>query len=594
MAIYRRTFQYLRPFYGQTLFALLLSLLTIGIGLLKPWPLKYLIDGLLTAPTEATLSVRAQLEAFAPGWEPAALALILCSAMVAISLLAGLANLFKSYLFTLVGLKTLLKIRTDLYAYLQTLPLKYHDARRSSDSSFRVAYDSQAIQTIYNKGFAGVFGSIITLVGTFIVMLRMDVTLTLIALAVLPLVVMAVRYYAVNIRLQSTTIQERESAVLATVQEGLSSIRVVHAFGRQQYEVNQMRQQAEQSLAANLRLTTTNVSSTLVVGTLMALGTAAMYYFGSLHVLNGTLTVGDLTVFAAYLAMLYGPLESLIYTAWAMQSASAGAARCFEVLDKEDEVSDRPDAIDLPPASDGVRFEQVSFGYDPQQLILQDVNLDIPSGSTIAFVGGTGAGKSTLLGLVPRFYDTTSGSILVGGHNVRDVTKASLRNHIGIVLQDTLLFSTTVRENIAYGRPDATEEEIIEAATRAQAHEFISAMSDGYRSQVGERGNRLSVGQRQRIGIARAFLKNAPILLLDEPTSALDASTEHAIMDTLFELMHGRTTLLVTHRIATIHHLPRIAVLKKGHIAEIGSGPELVERGGAYAELFRSSRMGNV
>jgi len=337
-----------------------------------------------------------------------------------------------------------------------------------------------------------------------------------------------------------------------------------------------------------LRLTLTNVNSALVISTLMVIGTAVMYYIGTLHVLAGTLTLGSLLVFSAYLLMLYQPLESLTYTAWAMEGATAGAKRCFEVLDRQDDVVDSPDAIAISTAHGAIAFQAVSFGYASDRCVLRDVNLRIEPNQIVGLVGGTGAGKSTLLGLVPRFYDATSGSITLDGRDVRQITKRSLRAQIAIVLQDTLLFSTSVRENIAYGRPDATEDEIIEAARRAQADEFIRQMPQGYDSLVGEKGGHLSVGQRQRIGIARAFLKNAPILLLDEPTSALDPATESAIMDTIKELMRDRTTLMATHRLATIHNLDQIIVVEHGRIVEQGRGADLVARGGVYAKLYSS------
>jgi ABC-type multidrug transport system fused ATPase/permease subunit len=286
--------------------------------------------------------------------------------------------------------------------------------------------------------------------------------------------------------------------------------------------------------------------------------------------------------------MLYQPLESLTYTAWAMEGATAGAKRCFEVLDRQDDVRDSPDAVDISSAKGAIEFCSLNFGYTESRIVLRDISLSITPNQIVGLVGGTGAGKSTLLSLVPRFYDPTTGSVMLDGRDVREITKKSLRAQIAIVLQDTLLFSTTVRENIAYGRPDATEEEIIEAARRAQADEFIRQMPQEYSSLVGERGGHLSVGQRQRIGIARAFLKNAPILLLDEPTSALDPSTESAIMETIKELMRGRTTLIATHRLATIHNLDQIIVLEHGRIVEQGRGPDLVARGGIYAKLYSS------
>jgi ATP-binding cassette, subfamily B, bacterial len=577
MSIYRRVFRYYRPFLPQTTAGLLLSLIGIGLNLLKPWPFKIIVDDFLR-PNPTPLGDWHT-------WIP-----LLCLALVVIQFLWGLVNWITNYIFVKIGLQALLKLRTDLYAYLQSLSLKYHDVCRSSDSSFRVAYDSQSIQTIYNKGFTGIFGSVITLIGTFAIMVRLDWQLTLLSLGIVPLIIVAIYFFAHRIRRESTFIQEQESAVLAQAQEGLSSIRMVHAFGREQFEVMQFHQQARQSLQANLRLTLTNVNSALVISTLMVFGTAAMYYVGTLHVLAGTLTLGTLLVFSAYLLMLYQPLESITYTAWAMEGATAGAKRCFEVLDREDDVVDSPNAVAIESAKGAIGFHNASFGYAQDRQVLHAVDLRIEPNQMIAIVGGTGAGKSTLLSLVPRFYDPTSGSVTLDGRDVREVKKKSLRAQIGIVLQDTLLFSTTIRENIAYGRPEATDDEIIDAAKRAQADEFIQQLPNGYGSTVGERGGQLSVGQRQRIGIARAFLKNAPVLLLDEPTSALDPATEAAIMETIKELMRGRTTLIATHRLATIHDVDRIVVIERGRIVEQGRGTELLALGGVYAKLFASGK----
>jgi ATP-binding cassette, subfamily B, bacterial len=575
MSIYRRVLRYYRPFLPQTIFGLVLTVAGIGLNLLKPWPFKIIVDDFLRGNSTARSDWRTWIA-------------LLCLALVAIQLLWGIINWITNYLFVKIGLQALLKLRTDLYSCLQSLSLKYHDARRSSDSSFRVAYDSQAIQTIYNKGFTNIFGSTITLAGTFVIMVRLDWQLTLLSLAIVPPIVAAIYFFAHRIRRESTFIQEQESAMLAQAQEGLSSIRMVHAFGREEFEVRQFHRQARQSLEANLRLTLTNVNSALVISTLMVIGTAAMYYVGTLHVLAGTLTLGSLLVFSAYLLMLYQPLESLTYTAWAMEGATAGAKRCFEVLDRQNDVVDSPKAIAISSAHGSIQFQNVSFAYAQDRHVLHDLDLTISPNQIVALVGGTGAGKSTLLSLVPRFYDPTSGSVTLDSCDLREITKKSLRAQIAIVLQDTLLFSTSVRENIAYGRPDATEEEIVDAARRAQADEFIRQMPNGYQSAVGERGGHLSVGQRQRLGIARAFLKNAPVLLLDEPTSALDPTTESAIMETIKELMRGRTTLIATHRLATVHNVDQIIVLEHGHIVEQGRGSELVARGGVYAKLYAS------
>src|SRR5437763_2544943 len=438
MSIYRRVLAYYRPFSAQTALGLILSLAAIGLSLLKPWPFKIIVDDILGRNPNARFGN-------SPDLIP-----LLCLALVAIQFLWGLLNLASNYLFVKVGLQALLKLRTDLYAYLQSLSLKYHDARRSSDSSFRVAYDSQSIQTIYNKGFTNIFGSIVMLLGTFCVMVRIDWQLTLLSLAVVPAIVAAIYFFAHRIRRESTSIQEQESALLAQAQEGLSSVRMVHAFGREEWEVRQFHLQAQQSLHANLRLTLTNVNSALVISTLMVLGTAAMYYLGTLHVLAGTLSLGSLLVFSAYLLMLYQPLESLTYTAWAMEGGTAGARRCFEVLDRQDDVVDLPSSIAIERTDGAILFQGVCFGYDRGRDVLQDIGLEIAPNQIIALVGSTGAGKSTLLSLLPRFCDPTHGRLTLDGRDIRQITKKSLRAQIAIVLQDTLLFSTSVRENIAY------------------------------------------------------------------------------------------------------------------------------------------------
>ena len=568
---------------------LIFSLASIGLNLLKPWPLKIIVDWVIP---RFSLGAQVKWPDSAPWWlqDAKTVVALLCVALVAIQMLWAVCNYLSNYIFVKIGLQALLNLRTELYAHLQRLSLKFHDTRRSADSSFRVAYDSQSIQTIYNKGFTNIFTSGITLLGTFVIMLRLDWQLTLLSLVIIPFLIGTIYFFANRIRRESTSIQEHESAVLTQAQEGLSAIRMVHAFGREEFEVSQFHQQARGSLQANLRLNATNVRSALIISTLVVIATAGMYYLGTMHVLRGTLSLGSLLVFTAYLLMLYQPLESLTYTAWAMEGATAGARRCFEILDRQDDVVDSPKAVAIEKTKGAISFQNASFGYNSTREILSNISLEIAPNQIVALVGGTGAGKSTLVSLVPRFYDPTAGCLTLDGRDIREITKKSLRQQIAIVLQDTLLFSTTVRENIAYGRPGANDEEIREAARRAQADEFISKLPDAYESQVGERGGHLSVGQRQRIGIARAFLKNAPILLLDEPTSALDPTTESAIMETIKELMRGRTTIIITHRIATIHGVDQILVLDNGRVVEQGRGPELVARGGVYAKLYASGK----
>ncbi len=564
--------------------------LGVCLNLLKPWPFKFIVDGILpTTITHGNASAKAFVATYM-GWTSATGAVLtLSAALIVITLFGSVVTLITNTLLLRIGLQGTLKLRTDLYSCLQSLPLKYHDARRSSDSSYRVAYDSQSIQTVYNQGFSTVFSAVVMLLMAFVIMVRMDWKLTLISLLVLPLFIVSIRYYAERIRKESTSIHEKESDLLATAQEGLSSIRMIQAFGKEHFETEQFQRHAERSLEANFRLNMTSTKSALLVGALMAIGTSLMYAVGALQVLHSTLSLGDLLVFASYLTMLYQPIEQLTYTAWALEGAAAGAQRCFEVLDEREETTDAPHAHALEQAKGEISFADVSFSYTPEKAVLKNISLVIAPGDTVAFVGGTGTGKSTLLSLIPRFYDPCHGTVRIDGHDLRNLTKASIRQQIGMVFQETVLFSSTVKENIAYGREGATDEEIIEAAKRAAAYDFIMAMPHGFDTPVGERGGHLSVGQRQRIGIARAFLKNAPILLLDEPTSALDPETEKGIMETIFELMKGRTTLIVTHRIATVHRLDHIIVLKNGALSEQGNGKDLLAAGGLYSRLYTAA-----
>jgi len=583
MNLYRRVIGYYRPYLGTICFSLVLLVIGVGFSLLKYVPVQWVIDHVVKAGAGG--EVRWEGFTFSSGQA----ALFAAVAMVVIYLLAGLLAFWRNYVSIEIGLKALLQLRTQLYSYLQYLPLHFHDRRRSGDSTFRVAYDSQAIQTFYNRGFDTIFGSVITLLMTFGLMTAMDPVLAGVSLLIVPLLWITIYFFSARVRRQTTTLQQEESDVLARASEGLTSIRIVHAFGQEEYEVREFVREARQSYAANLSLTITNAISTLAISGVMALGLSLVLYVATLHILDHRLTIGQLTLFLAYVTMLYQPLEQLSYTAWALEGAAAGMQRVFEILDAEDSVPEMPGAKPMPRALGGIAFENVAFAYEAAHPILSGISLEVKPGQTVALVGGTGAGKTTLLSLVPRFYDPNSGRVLIDGGDVRQVTKKSLRANISVVLQDTLLLSGTVLENIAYGRPDATRAEIQAAAEAAQAHAFTEKLPRGYETQVGERGVRLSGGQKQRIGLARAFLKNAPILLLDEPTSALDLETEAEIMETLKVLMRRFTTLIVTHRLTTIHHVDRIHVLEESRLVESGTGPELLARQGVYARLWNST-----
>ncbi len=584
MNLYRRIVFYYRPFLGSIFVSILLLLAAIALNLLKPWPVKFVIDEVLKQDGGAY---------HLPFWsgplsfEGALLVSVV--SLVLIHLLWGVFNLFNNYWLVGIGLRALLRLRTEVYAWLQSLPLRYHDSHKSGDSTFRVAYDTQAIQTFFNRGFATIIGSSLTLVGTFVVMFQMNPRLSLLSLMVVPLLLAAIWVFAARIRRESMRLQQEESDVMSRASEGLGSIRIVHAFGREEFEVSQFERECEQSLEANRKLTLTNVLSSLVVGSVTALGSAVLLYYGAEEVRNGHLKVGDLYIFISYLVMLYQPLEQLSYTAWAMEGAAAGASRVFEILDTKNDVRDLPGAADFKPSGGRIELQNIGFGYESGRMVLGDVSLIVEPGQTVAIVGGTGAGKTTVLSMIPRFYDPDTGRVLIDGQDVKHVKKSSLRSQISLVLQDTVLLNGTVAENIAYGCPQATLSQVMEAARAAQGHEFISAMPLGYDTQVGERGVRLSGGQRQRIGIARAFLRNSPILLLDEPTSALDLKTEAELMGALKNVMQRPTTLIVTHRLATIHDVERIYVMEHGRVVESGSGPELLARGGLYASLWHAA-----
>jgi ATP-binding cassette subfamily B protein len=582
MNLYRRVIGYYRPYLGTICFSLALMIVAANLNLIKFWPIRWVIDHVVTVKSGTVNWTGLSLT-------PAHAALVAALGLVALWLMAALLGFWRNYVSIEVGLKALLQVRTQLYSYLQYLPLHFHDRRRSGDSTFRVAYDSQAIQTFFNRGFDTIFGSVITLLTTFGYMLSMDAELACYSLLILPLLWLTIYFFAGRVRNQTTRLQQEESDVLARASEGLTSIRIVHAFGQEEYEVSEFEREAKESYAANLSLTLTNAVSTVIVTGIMALGQAVVLYIAALHILDGRLTIGDMTLFLAYLTMLYQPLEQLSYTAWALEGALASMQRVFEILDAEDSVPESPNAKPISRVRGEIAFENVGFAYEPEHPILRGITIAIKPGQTVALVGGTGAGKTTMLSLVPRFYDADAGRVLIDGSDVRAATKKSLRSNISVVLQDTLLLSGTVLENIAYGRPDACRAEIQAAAEAAQAHDFIQLLPRGYDTQVGERGVRLSGGQKQRIGLARAFLKNAPILLLDEPTSALDLETEAEIMSTLHALMQRFTTLIVTHRLSTIHHVDCIHVLEQGQVVESGTGPELLAKNGVYARLWNAA-----
>jgi ABC-type multidrug transport system fused ATPase/permease subunit len=585
--IYLRAARYLRGRVWLVAIGIFFLFLSLGAQLFRPWPVKWAIDFLLSAPLPSA-SVRIGSFGLSP-WQAILGASI---ALFAAGILGALARLAADRAFLETGLGALARLRTDLFWRLEELSLPFHLNRPSADSVYRVAYDTQAIQTILQRGLLGAALSLATLAGTLAILFRLDRVLAGISLLVVPLLAVAVGRFAGRIRRKTEEFHRKESELLSQTSEALSSIVLLQAYNLQGYKLGLFQKQVEESRLANTELLFTSSLSQVALEGISALGTALLLAFGAREVWHRHISVGDLWIFLNYLGLLYHPLEELSYMAWALEGAAAGLGRVFEVLDLPDPVPDQPDSQPLPRLKGSILLKEVTFGYRRGIPVLKGVTLEAPAGSRVAVVGPSGAGKTTVLALIARFFDPESGAVLVDGIDVRTVTKRSLREQLAFVLQETSLFEGTVEENIACGRLGAGHEEIREAACLAQAHHFIKGLPQGYCTRVGERGAQLSGGERQRIGLARAFLRNAPVLLLDEPTSALDPKTEADLLEALRRLQTGRTTLWVTHRLPLVHDADWIYVLDKGRIVEEGTGEELLRKEGMYAALWQKATQG--
>jgi ATP-binding cassette subfamily B protein len=562
--LYRQLLLEARPYWPRILLLAFINLLATPIALVVPVPLKIAVDsiaGSMPLPGFYRAIVPDPLETSVTG-----LVVFTGAMMVLIAVLDELQSFAAWLLETYTGERLVLDFRAKLFGHLQRLSLSYHDTKGTADSMYRLQYDAPSIQNISVNGVMPFVSSLLTLAAMIYVIVRIDWMLAVVAVAATPLLYLTSRSSLGKLRASWKRVRELESSALSVPQEVLATIRVVKAFGREDHEQRRFVDRARSRLGELMRVIVMQMKFDMTIAVLIAITSAAALSLGILHVRAGTLSLGNLLLVVGYLAQLYAPLRTISRKSSQMQSALAGAERALGVLDEVPDVAERPGARPLERAAGDIELRNVSFGYTADAPVLRDVSLRIPAGTRVGIAGPTGAGKTTLLSLMTRFYDPTAGAILLDGIDLRDIALKDLRNQFAIVLQDAVLFSASVADNILYAKPDATPREVEQAARAANAHDFIVTLPQGYQTVVGERGMRLSGGERQRIALARAFLKDAPVLLLDEPTSSVDVETESVIMDALDRLMAGRTTLLIAHRLSTLEDCDVRMTVERGAI----------------------------
>jgi ATP-binding cassette subfamily B protein len=489
--------------------------------------------------------------------------------LLAIAILVNVQGLASWWLQTYTGEKLVWDFRARLLNHVQRLPLVFHDHYGATDSVYRIQHDAPSIQYVTIQGMVPLLTALFTLAGMIIVTAKMDLELALVALLITPILFLLSLGCSRIVRKRSQTIKGLDSSAMSVIQEVIASIRVIKAFGQEGREHARFVRRSGERMSHQVQLALQQAVFNVLIGLTIAGGTAAALYIGVQHVRAGALTIGSLLMIMAYVAQVYQPLQTLTTKATEMQAGLASLERTFMLLDQEPEISEEKAALALDRAKGEFEFRNVSFFYQDSQQGLRDISFHVPAGSRVGIVGATGAGKTTLLNLLMRFYDPSEGTVLLDGTGIQKYRIADLRRQFGVVLQEPVLFDASVAENIAYGKPDASDEEIVAAATAAASHEFISALSDGYETQVGERGSRLSGGERQRISLARAFLRDSPILILDEPTSSVDVHTEAAIMEATERLMTGRTTFMIAHRLNTLKSCDMILKLDQGKLTEV-------------------------
>ena len=583
MKMYGRLLAYLWPHRAQFGTVLLTLFLEIGLEVLKPWPMKILLDQVLGQHSGAVDGIFSYM----PGSEtPEGLLVWVCASTLILFLLAWLMTQINLVSTVRLGQRMVYDLAADIFHHLQRLSLTFHNRRPVGDTVARVTGDTYCANSLIGGALLPALQSLVMLAAMFVIMWRLEPTMTLLAMGVAPFLILSIRIFGKPMQQRGRERRHLEGQMAAMVAQAMSAIPAVQAFTREPIEQARFRSFADQTVTAYERSAHADMWFKLFVGLVTSVGTAGIMYLGALYVLRGKVTVGTIILFLSYLQSLYTPLNAITYTASTIQDAAARAERALEILDTPLDVEDRPGAREVK-LEGRIRYESVAFGYERGQLAIKDISFEAGPGETLAIVGPTGAGKTTLVSLLVRFYDPRAGRITVDGQDIRGIRLRCLREQVAIVLQESFIFPLSVAENISYGRPDATREQIEAAAIAANAHDFIQRLPEGYDTVVGERGATLSGGEKQRLSIARAFLKDAPILILDEPTSALDARTESLLLEALNRLMENRTTFIIAHRLSTIRNADRIIVLDRGRIVESGTHTELVALDRLYASLYR-------
>jgi len=591
-----RFLSYLTPYLPLFISATVFGIINYTVGAVVPSITGYVVDRIIIGGhTHAGRTNRLYpaidhvLHHFAPQATPSQQANILLGTVIVILLSMGLVMFLRGYLVGIGGQRVIFKLRNDLYEHIQGLSLSFFQQNRSGSIVSRLTSDIALAQNFIGNACTLLWMDSLSVIGIIIWLFLLSPRMATVSLIVLPFWVFSVRFYGQRIRKASHAVQEGLSELSGQVQEKVAGATVVQAFAREKRETrlfHRMHRSLYDRQVTTVRYQALNMATSNV---LTSVAPITVVLFGAHEVIAGRMTTGMMITFWTTLGLFYMPLQRLTDMAAVIANAGAAIDRIFDIFDIAPDIADSPDAVALPAKIEGrVELRNVTFGYDPEVPILKGLNLDIKPGEVIAFVGPSGAGKSTLVNLVPRFYDVTGGAIFVDGHNIADVKVKSLRNNIGMVLQDNILFTGTIKENILYGRPGATDEEIVEAAVAANAHHFIEALENGYETEIGERGTKLSGGQKQRLAITRAFLRDPRILILDEATSALDSESEKLIQNALNRLMIGRTTLIIAHRLSTIMYADKIVAMQDGRIIEIGSHTDLLAHRGLYYHLYKA------